>query len=536
MGLFNKIFGGSSNRSKQNKEDALRSALEKQIKQDGIPLAAKQIATLINEKINSRDLAKQFVLEELDAARQGGIEDATNFAKESGFSPSEYIGAMQKTQLTCNERELEYIQMLMRSFTYSLSDKILMCRLNIAIVDEVMDNWYLGKYDTLTSDKNEKIYSSDIDKKRDEYDEILNTLPILQSLINDEELMEALSMALDGESAPVNMVDRINEFLKIIYRLSELTGADPGELLDNDGQIITEHLDNLKSHINADDFEEFEAQNQDDDSNLVDKENLDTLADEQFLEFLNSGKLPNDVIKAAEQGDVIEQYNIGIMYETGLGVAQDYCEAIKWFKKAAEQGYAEAQNKLGVMYSFGHGIARNDSEALKWSKKAAEKGVALAQYNVGVAYAEGRGIDKDDTQAENWYRKAAEQGLAPAQCNLGIMLYHGTQGVAQNYSEALKWFRKAAEQVDSGAQQNIGVMYAHGQGVAQNHSDAVKWFKKAAQQGDAEGQRFLGIMYATGSGVVQDDNEAIKWLRKAAEQGNARAQQNLAVMYSKQKR
>ena len=36
------------------------------------------------------------------------------------------------------------------------------------------------------------------------------------------------------------------------------------------------------------------------------------------------------------------QNHLGFMYYTGEGVAQDYQEAAKWFRKAAEQGDADA--------------------------------------------------------------------------------------------------------------------------------------------------------------------------------------------------
>ena len=39
----------------------------------------------------------------------------------------------------------------------------------------------------------------------------------------------------------------------------------------------------------------------------------------------------------------IAQNNLGWMYYYGLGVEQDYTEALRWFKKAAEQGYVDAQ-------------------------------------------------------------------------------------------------------------------------------------------------------------------------------------------------
>ncbi len=41
---------------------------------------------------------------------------------------------------------------------------------------------------------------------------------------------------------------------------------------------------------------------------------------------------------AAEQGDAVAQYNLGVKYAQGEGVSEDYAEAIKWWRLAAEQG------------------------------------------------------------------------------------------------------------------------------------------------------------------------------------------------------
>ena len=44
------------------------------------------------------------------------------------------------------------------------------------------------------------------------------------------------------------------------------------------------------------------------------------------------------------------QYNLGVCYAKGQGVAKDEVEAVKWYRKAAEQNYAEAQYDLGYCY------------------------------------------------------------------------------------------------------------------------------------------------------------------------------------------
>ena len=68
----------------------------------------------------------------------------------------------------------------------------------------------------------------------------------------------------------------------------------------------------------------------------------------------------------AEQGHPAAQFNTGVLYENGLGVAQDPVEAARWYLKAAEQGYAEAQYKIALFYENGIGVAKDLAAARQW--------------------------------------------------------------------------------------------------------------------------------------------------------------------------
>jgi len=48
----------------------------------------------------------------------------------------------------------------------------------------------------------------------------------------------------------------------------------------------------------------------------------------------------------AEQGNPSAQYDLGVLYEKGRGVAKDEVEAATWYRKAADQGYEQAQRAL----------------------------------------------------------------------------------------------------------------------------------------------------------------------------------------------
>lgn len=108
----------------------------------------------------------------------------------------------------------------------------------------------------------------------------------------------------------------------------------------------------------------------------------------------------------AKQGDATAQFNIGLMYANGTGVAQSDADAVKWYKKAADQGLAQAQSNLAAMYMAGKGVPQDYAGAISLVRKSADQGYAEAQFNLGIRYAEGLGVPQDYIQAHKW-------------CNLG---------------------------------------------------------------------------------------------------------------------
>jgi TPR repeat protein len=99
-------------------------------------------------------------------------------------------------------------------------------------------------------------------------------------------------------------------------------------------------------------------------------------------------------------------------FSKGLEAAQrgDFVTALREWKPLAEQGYANAQYNLGVMYDTGRGAAQDYTKAVKWYHKAAAQGVAKAQYNLGFMYYKGRGVLQENVIAHMWFKLAAEQG------------------------------------------------------------------------------------------------------------------------------
>lgn len=148
-------------------------------------------------------------------------------------------------------------------------------------------------------------------------------------------------------------------------------------------------------------------------------------------------------LAVGDRGEADARYNLGHLYEKGLGVPKDPTEALSWFRAAAEKGSVPARIKLGNMYRKGEGVAEDFAEAAKWYRDAAGEGDRVAQLYLGRLYAMGRGVPKDEKHAFELFRESAVQGHPPAKAALGY-LYEKGVGIPRDYAEALAWYRKAA--------------------------------------------------------------------------------------------
>ncbi len=239
----------------------------------------------------------------------------------------------------------------------------------------------------------------------------------------------------------------------------------------------------------------------------------------------------------AESGDLQAQLRVGVAFEFGTGVQQDYAQAAHWYLRAAERGHWGAQINLSFLYWEGRGVPKDRDRALAWDQKAmaamhkeADQGNAEAQFNLGKAYAEGRTMPPNHIEAAKWFRKAAEQNLCGALTALGNIFSRG-EGVPVNDAEAVSWYRRAAEGGDPEGQNQLGFMYSEGRGVPKDLAQTVTWFRRAADQGFRGAQFNLGRSYYLGIGLAENHVEAAKWFRKAAEQGDDMAQYCLGGQY-----
>lgn len=113
---------------------------------------------------------------------------------------------------------------------------------------------------------------------------------------------------------------------------------------------------------------------------------------------------------AAESGDAVAAFNIGVLYAQGLGVETDHAEAVRWYRRSAHEGYANAQFNLGSAYYNGEGTEANIAQAVSWWERAADQDHPEATYNLATLYRRGNGVPEDSRRAVVLFKKAASLG------------------------------------------------------------------------------------------------------------------------------
>jgi TPR repeat protein len=226
------------------------------------------------------------------------------------------------------------------------------------------------------------------------------------------------------------------------------------------------------------------------------------------LDGAGGGISSTDLIAALEDaalaGQPMALFQLGLMYESGEGVAKDPVKAFGYFSQIADEHadtapkgveadiVAQSFLKIGEYYRQGlpeAGIPKNEAYSNKLIMHAASYfGDADAQYKVGELYLDDAELGDSPLQSARWLNLAARKGHAGAQAKLGSMLFNG-QGIDADPIEGLMWLtvasRRAAGTVDDGW---IHDLLTNAMSIA-----TPEQRKQAVELADSLGTRFGGL-------------------------------------------
>ena len=121
-----------------------KTQVEKLIADDGIEHATDRFAQIVARQIPSRQVAYQFILEELDGASKGNTA-SQRFAKNSGIASTEYLGALSRS--TPDVDGPDGPQQLLLGLSLQISNRDLMAAFRCKVDDKIMRNFLLGRYE-----------------------------------------------------------------------------------------------------------------------------------------------------------------------------------------------------------------------------------------------------------------------------------------------------------------------------------------------------------------------------------------------------
>ena len=219
----------------------------------------------------------------------------------------------------------------------------------------------------------------------------------------------------------------------------------------------------------------------------------------------------DEIISAANSGNADSQNQLGDAYYDGIGVEQDYIQALEWYLRAAKQGHGIAQYNVAYAYANGIGTQKNTSEAIKWFGKSADQGVALALYVLAKMLIDGQFIEQDITKGLDLLQKASDQGLDLAQYDLGTIFLEG-RIVVPDVNKGISFLFLSAEQGHKEAQFNLGLAYSNL--PEPNYPHAEKYLREASFNGHFKAMFELSRLYTIN---LRDSKQGLLWAIVALE-------------------
>lgn len=229
--------------------------------------------------------------------------------------------------------------------------------------------------------------------------------------------------------------------------------------------------------------------------------------------------------QAADLGLLEAVTSLGVMYQNGSGMPQDFAAALRLYEQAAAAGQARAQNNLGLLYVRGNGVVQDYTRAAALFQAAAEQGLAVAMGNLATMYENGYGVPLDEALAADLYRRAGRADSASARRNLQPGAIFDARLVPPGEdAETLARLRQGAERGDPLAQFLLGWVLLKQDALSQaDRAQVAELLQAAAQVGYPPAMANLGLMYVEGRALPQDYVLGYMWLVLAASAGQEEA-------------
>ena len=142
------------------------------------------------------------------------------------------------------------------------------------------------------------------------------------------------------------------------------------------------------------------------------------------------GKMVNKIADSKQEeaskkeAEIAQKVEDGRGYLFGIdGKERDYKKAYDTFAECAKEGNADAKYYLGVMYEKGYHVKQDYSEAKLYYQDADANKHKYAECALGYMYAMGNGINENLTKAKLYFEGSLKNGCVEANAGIAIVAH-----------------------------------------------------------------------------------------------------------------
>lgn len=223
--------------------------------------------------------------------------------------------------------------------------------------------------------------------------------------------------------------------------------------------------------------------------------------------------------KACDAGEASACSSLGVMYEIGLGTAEDHVRAGQLYKSACAAQNIGGCTNLGLAYLHGFGVTADSQRArqlLEWSCKFKHP---VACRELGAMHLVGEGVDVSADAAVRYFRLGCKYADGEACFNLGMLFEQGVSQ-RQDTAQAIGYYEQACVQGEARACDGL-LRIQRQSDTAIKVRDEVKPLpsERACDSGDGAECAAAGLAYFRGDGVKRDVERSVALMQRACSSG-----------------
>lgn len=206
--------------------------------------------------------------------------------------------------------------------------------------------------------------------------------------------------------------------------------------------------------------------------------------------------------------------NLAYMYDNGDHVSADPYKAFEYYHMAAEHGNDVGKFNLGICYLTGLGIEPNIEQGKYWLGQIQEKDSSInktAEDILSYCFSKRQPFFSMSIFSRYFILSEDERDELTQYLD------------NKNYIDEIAFYKKLMKEKDDlfdrrkpFSYNNMGYLYENGLGVPQDHTKAFEYYYEAAKLEDSTGECNLAFCYLNGIGVDRDKKMAKYWLGKAS--------------------